>query len=251
MKKIAMILAGIALLLLAGWGLVRLDAQPDQAAPQTQEKTTAPDAVQAFPSTADLREQAVHTLMSGMTDEEKVGQLFFARCPVAGEAEQAAQYHLGGYVLFGRNFSSKTPETLREMLAQCQAASKVPMLMGVDEEGGTVVRASYYQQFRQSRFLSPQKLIQAGGMDAVTGDAREKATFLKDLGLNVNLAPVCDVAPDKDNYMYPRTFGVGAADTADYVRAVVEQTQENGVGCVLKHFPGYGGNGDTDRKSVV
>ena len=95
------------------------------------------------------------------------------------------------------------------------------------------------------RFASPQALYASGGMEAIRADTAEKCTLLSDLGLNVNMAPVCDVSTDPSDFIYSRAFGRSASETADYVRAVVESMQGSGVGCVLKHFPGYGNNRDT------
>ena len=193
-----------------------------------------------------MQDQA-RTILEGMTREEVVGQLFFVRYP--GDSGLAAQwakdYHLGGYILFGRDFKEDTPDGVRAKIAASQAASSIPMLMGVDEEGGTVVRASYYPAFRAEKFQSPQKLFAQGGLEAIRADALEKSTFLKDLGINVNLAPVVDVSTDPDDFIYDRAFGQGAEETAEYAAVVVNAMKEQGMGSVLKHFPGYGNNVDT------
>ena len=76
-------------------------------------------------------------------------------------------------------------------------------------------------------------------------DTREKDLLLSALGFNVNLSPVADVSTNPADFMYDRTFGQDAAATADYVAQVVSQMAEDGMGSVLKHFPGYGNNADT------
>ena len=63
------------------------------------------------------------------------------------------------------------------------------MLIGVDEEGGTVTRISRYPAFRAEPFASPQELYQAGGLEAVAQDTEEKCELLESLGVNVNFAP--------------------------------------------------------------
>lgn len=249
-KQIVAIFGLIVLVVLAGLGLTRLDAPARQAASAPPAPVVTAPPVPA-PVPADARTEAIEALLSEMSLEEKIGQLFFVRCPGGGEAELAARYQPGGYVLFARDFENRTPDSLREMLATCQQQSRIPMLMGVDEEGGTVVRASRYEQFRESKFKSPQKLFRAGGMEAIAQDAKEKAAFLKDLGINVNLAPVCDVSTDPADFMNDRAFGKGAEETAEYVRTVVKATQDGGVGAVLKHFPGYGNNADTHTGVAV
>jgi len=125
------------------------------------------------------------------------------------------------------------------------------MVIAVDEEGGTVNRVSLYGQFCSSPFLSPQDLYAQGGWDAVTADTREKCALLKSLGINVNLAPVCDVSTNAGDFIYSRSFGQDAELTSQYVRTVVGAMNGSGVGCVLKHFPGYGNNVDTHTGVAV
>ncbi len=231
-----------AVLLCIGLTACREQAQMPQPTVET------PTPVQEQP---DPRDTTVQQMLAQMTLEQKAGQLFLARCPENGEAEQAQALSLGGYVLFARDFEHRTKEELRELLQACQADASIPMLMATDEEGGTVVRASKYPQYRDQKFRSPQQVYAQGGMDAIVADAAEKAQFLKDLGLNVDLAPVCDVSTDAQDFMYARAFGQPAAETAEYVAAVVQAMQNNGVGTVLKHFPGYGSNADTHTGAAV
>jgi len=185
-----------------------------------------------------------------MTLEEKVGQLFLARCPEENAATLAAQYHLGGYVLFARDFEEQTPESMQGILDSYRSAPAIPMLLAVDEEGGTVNRISRFSSFRSEPFLSPQALYKAGGLDAVSADTVEKCAFLSSLGLNVNMAPVCDVPASSRDFIYERSFGSDAAATSDYVQTVVSAMGQGSIGSVLKHFPGYGPNGDTHSDLV-
>ena len=119
------------------------------------------------------------------------------------------------------------------------------MLIGVDEEGGTVVRVSKFKEFRDTPFLSPRALYAKGGLKLIIEDAYEKAELLKGLCINVNLAPVCDLSFDVDDYMYDRAFGVSVDATSEYVSSVVCIMNKKKLGSVLKHFPGYGNNEDT------
>ena len=184
-------------------------------------------------------------LLEGMTLEEKVGQMFIARCPGEGAAEKAAEYHLGGYILFGVDFRDKSREQVVEEIAGYQAAADLPLFIAVDEEGGTVNRVSLNSALREEPFQSPQALYAQGGLELIASDTREKCRLLKDLGINLNFAPVCDVSTDPGDFMYRRSFGQDGEQTARYVSTVVENMAGTGVGCVLKHFPGYGNNADT------
>lgn len=184
-------------------------------------------------------------LLDGMTLEEKVGQMFIARCPETDAAQLAADYHLGGYILFGRDFKDKTAEQVTTDIQSCQDAAEIPLLIAVDEEGGTVNRVSSNPNLRSSPFRSPQSLYSEGGLELVRSDAQEKCRLLESLGININFAPVCDVSQDPADFIYDRTLGRDAQETSQYVAAVVETMAEEGMGSVLKHFPGYGNNADT------
>ena len=189
--------------------------------------------------------QRAQKLLSSMSLEEKVGQMFIVRFPANQIVETVSIYHPGGYILFARDFKDRSQEQITALLADCQNASSIPLLMAVDEEGGAVNRVSRYSQFRSAPFPSPQELYLKGGLESVRNDTLEKATLLKELGLNVNFAPVADVSVSSDDFIYSRTLGQSASLTAEYVDTVVAAMKEARMGSVLKHFPGYGSNADT------
>lgn len=223
-------------------------SKPDAAAPNTPDP--APPIAVPQPEPEPLPDP-VETYVDGLTVEEQAAQMFFARCPETDAAALAGQYNIGGYILFGRDFEGQTPDSVRETIASYQAAAKTPMLIGVDEEGGTVVRISSNPNFRAAKFQSPQRLYAEGGMERVISDTKEKDALLHAIGVNVNLAPVCDVSTDAGDFIFARAFGQDAASTSEYVRAVVIQMVEDNMGAVLKHFPGYGNNVDTHTGIAV
>ena len=190
-------------------------------------------------------------ILAEMSTEEKVAQMFLARCPTDGALDALTQYNLGGYVLFGVNIEGQTPETLSESIKSYQSASDIPMFIAVDEEGGTVTRVSSYPEFRETPFASPRELFEQGGLSAVASASEEKAALLSSLGINLNLAPVCDIAVNEGDYMYKRSLGQDAATTSLFVKQTVEIAKPKGVASVLKHFPGYGNNADTHKGIVT
>lgn len=206
----------------------------------------------AAPPTGPERAAAV---LAELTTAEKVGQLFFARCPESGGVTDVGAYHLGGYVLFGRDFKDRTAneivQTLRAYQEAAGADTGIPLLLGADEEGGTVVRVSSNPKLCSEKFASPQQLLAANGLEGLTRDAHEKDALLRALGINVNLAPVCDVSTDPADFIYARSMGMDAEGTAGCVSAVVGQMADDGMGSVLKHFPGYGSNVDTHTGIAV
>ena len=189
-------------------------------------------------------------MVESMSLEDKVGQMFLARCPSSGAADAVGQYQPGGYVLFGRDFSGKTAKQVKSDISSYQKKARIPLLIAVDEEGGTVNRVSTNKKLRDTPFLSPRALYEKGGFPLIASDTQEKAKFLKSFGINVNLAPVCDVSTSAKDYIYPRAFGQDGKGTAKYVETVVAQMEKERIGSVLKHFPGYGNNADTHTDVV-
>lgn len=192
-----------------------------------------------------LYQERAKEILSDMTMEQKVGQMFLVRCPTDQVEQEIATYQFGGLLLFARDFENGTKDSVREEIQSYQSASSLPMLIAVDEEGGTVNRISKFAQYRKVPFQSPQFLYQQGGWELVTSDTNEKCTLLRSLGVNVNLAPICDVSTNPNDYIFDRSFGKTANETAQYVTTVVSEMNNRQVGSVLKHFPGYGSNVDT------
>lgn len=184
-------------------------------------------------------------LLDAMTLEEKTGQLFLARCPAENALDNITRYHLGGYILFGQDFEGETPDSLRQKLSDYQTVSPVPLLIAVDEEGGTVCRVSKYPAFRASRFPSPRESYAAGGMEQVLSTETEKMRLLKDLGITVNMGPVCDISTEKNAFLYQRSLGQSPEEVSRFVAGTVSIMNNYRIGSVLKHFPGYGNNSDT------
>ena len=197
------------------------------------------------PTTEPAETDPVEQLLLSMTVEERVGQLFLARCPDDTALEDIQAYHLGGYILFSRDIKGHTPYSLAKTVDGWQSASEIPLLIAVDEEGGTVCRVSNVHTFRDEPFPSPRSLYDAGGMDAVLRIEEEKAMLLQDSRINVNMAPVCDITTTAGAFMYPRSLGQSPEVTAEFISGTVAIMASQQVGSVLKHFPGYGNNSDT------
>lgn len=226
-------------------------ATPDstgQQATDSLQDTTGP----AEPQTEEpVPEDPIQVLLDGMTLEQKVGQLFFARG--SGEMAQtdAMAYGLGGVLLFSSDFTGKSADEVRAMTVALAAGPKIPALIGVDEEGGTVVRVSRSTLLREQPFASPGSIYRQGGLDALADDTDDKCNFLQNLGITVNFAPVCDVTSNPADFMYARAIGADAQTTAQAIAAIVARMKADQIGSVLKHFPGYGNNSDTHTTGTV
>ncbi|MBQ8057870.1 MAG: beta-hexosaminidase [Ruminococcus sp.] len=207
------------------------------------EETVATEAVTEAPTEPNK----VEILVNEMSLEEKVAQMIMVSCHEGVNTDAAASYGVGGICLYSHSFADKNADEVKAMIDSYQNLTYLPMLVSTDEEGGTVTRISSNPLLRETPFLSPMELFSQGGMDLVKSDTQEKSQLLLSLGVNVNLAPVCDVPLDQTNYIYDRCFSLNADETASYVQSVVSVMEENEIGSCLKHFPGYGGSVDTHQ----
>lgn len=184
-------------------------------------------------------------MVDKMSLEEKVGQLFLVRYDSSKVLDEVSNYYPGGYILFARDFQNESKDSIKNKLSELQSVSKVPLILGVDEEGGTVVRVSKFKNFRNEAFLSPKEVFEQGGYQLLETIEKEKSQLLLDLGLNLNLAPVADVSTDSNDFIYKRSFERDAVSTADYISHMVKYANSSNISSCLKHFPGYGDNKDT------
>lgn len=215
---------------------------------KTEEKPH-PSAIVSEPDNYLQSEKA--TLLDSMTLEEKVGQILFVRCPDEENVASLMDKHPGGILMFQRDFDGLNKEQVIKKIESFQYESRIPLIIGVDEEGGTVVRVSANPNLAPEKYKSPQEIYKEGGMEAVIANAKEKSELLLSLGINMNLAPVADVSTNPDTYIYKRSFGQGYEETADFISHTVTAMNETGIKSVLKHFPGYGEvTGDSHKGTV-
>lgn len=252
MKKLMYAL--FAVLLLAGCAspAANTDTQPiERETPAATTAETTPETTVAETTQPTIPPDPMELRLQEMSLEHKVGQLFLARHPATGGIDDVTTYHLGGYIFFTEDFTDKSADDVYWTMIDYQAVSAIPMLFAVDEEGGTVNRVSRNPDLRESPFPSPRTLYGQGGLDAVLQVEAEKCALLQSLGLNVNMAPVCDITTDPGAFMYQRSLGQSPEITGEYIRSTVELMSQYGIGSVLKHFPGYGNNTDTHTGIAV
>lgn len=189
-------------------------------------------------------------IVNKMSLEEIVGELYMVH-HTSKSLKDVEKYHLGGLVLFGEAFKNKTKDEVINMINNLQQKASIPLLLGVDEEGGTVVRISSNKNLRSSAFLSPRTLYKEGGFALIKEDNIEKNNLLKSLGININLAPVLDISNDKNDYIYNRSIGLSPKLTGNFAITIIESSKESGIVNVLKHYPGYSKNKDTHKSSSI
>ncbi len=180
-------------------------------------------------------DEKVDKIVASMSKTEKIGQMVMIGIQGTKVDDDSLymlnQYHMGGVILFDRNMES--PEQVKQLTSDLQAQSneKVPLFIGIDEEGGDVVR--------MAEKLTPppsQKEIGAtGDIEQAKTWAIKTAKSLKDMGINVNFAPVADVGSNDK-----RSYSTDTNTVIDFVRAATKGYQQENIIYSLKHFPGIG-----------
>lgn len=234
MKKILLALLTLALLVLMSTFILMPDKDIGSVFPGNNGSDATTD--------TDARAEKI---LEAMSLEEKAAQLLMVSCHSVGSAEAAADFGVGGLCLYGFDFEGKSAEEVVEMNEYFQELSDLPLIISTDEEGGSVHRVSNNPQLYPETFRSPGELRHANGLTSAVIDARAKCVLMENLGLNANLAPVCDVPLSETDYIYERCFSMDYDECAEYISAVITAMNDYRMGSVLKHFPGYGGSTDT------
>ena len=215
-------------------------------------RITEEDETESELSEEQKTEELIEEYLSNMPLEDKVSQLFFVQPEALTGVDTAVQasdmtkealqeYAVGGIVMFSKNIQDR--DQICAMLANLQEYSKYPLFLGVDEEGGSLVaRVANSGTISVPTFPNMMEIGNTGNPEEAYEVGRTIGTYLKDLGFNLDFAPIADVLVNPENQVIgERAFGSDAELVAKMVKRVVEGLQEQEVSAVLKHFPGHGG----------
>jgi len=178
-------------------------------------------------------------IVSGMTLEEKVGQMFFT--PYRGDGSDLAalkNYHIGGFLYTGDFFGATNPENAPYVFRDMREASEIRPFQAVAEEGGIFVAVSKWPAFRNEPYKLPRALYDEGGLEAVMAQEDEKLMMLRNLGINMNFGPITNIATSPAVSIYEQTLGQDAEITKEYIRQLTLLYDECGVSSVLKYYTG-------------
>lgn len=219
---------------------------------QKQENTIEikEDPIEKYGIFGEYYEKAMRKLET-LTLEEKIAQIFVIGNSLNTNYTELEKYQFGGYLFFEDFFKGKTQEQIKIAIQNYQSCSKIPLLIAVDEEGGKVVRVSNNKTLSETPFKSPSQIYNNGGFEAIKQDTINKSNLLNNLGINLNFAPVVDIANSQKDYMYSRALKQNRDKTSIYARTVIDASKGLGVSYTLKHFPGYGNNVDTHIGSSI
>ncbi len=170
--------------------------------------------------------------------EKLAGQMII--CGVEGEDTDASirgmveKSAIGGIILMGRN--CKDSDRMHHMVKRLQDRSETPLLVGIDQEGGRVLR------LKEDRFLMPSAREMAGWSEKLL---LERAYLLgermSEAGINLDFAPVLDVDTNPDNPVIgDRSFGDNPQEVYRLAAIFAKGLKDAGIIPCFKHFPGHG-----------
>ncbi len=236
MKK-ALLCIGMALLLgVTGCGKAETQTQEQPQKTQQQIKT-----------------ETIDNCIQHMSTEEMVGQMLMMDFRKNADdsdmtvlskdaAKQIADYHLGGVIVFAENLD--TTEQTKKLLEDMQKNAQIPLLIGVDEEGGMVSRLDKSQI---PHTTIPNAMDMAEDTTQAEQAGNDIGRVLYDLGIHLDFAPVADIFTNPENTVIgKRAYGTEPQIVADMATAFLHGLQKHGISGTAKHFPGHG---DTDTDS--
>lgn len=186
---------------------------------------------------AELR--YVNQLITHMSLEQEIGQMimlgFLDTQMSPTLAYTIKQFHLGSVVLYAWNLTSA--DQVKQLTAQVQSVADLPLFVATDQEGGSVNRL----QAIVGPLPGAYEMGASGNPDFARQRGAQDAQELYKIGINLNFAPVVDVANTGLGDLGGRTFGATPDKVTTMAGAYLSGLQASGqVVGTLKHFPGLG-----------
>ena len=169
--------------------------------------------------------------------EQKIGQLFiigFDGKSLNSDIENLVkELHPGGILLLKRNIEDENQ--LKELIISLQEIALkdtgLPLFIAVDQEGGLISRIEWIEKTPQFEIKNNIQSYQVG---------KDRGTELRELGINLNLAPLLDISFSND-FIFERSFQKNHEIIGELAKSLIQGQKEAGVFTAVKHFPGYGG----------
>lgn len=203
-------------------------------------------------------------ILKSMTLEEKIGQMLFVGMDTLqadGKSGKITKINRtiegkieawspGGVILYGKNMEDQ--EQVTELNQALQQASRIPLFIGTEEEGGENSRIASQEKMKVEETETARMIGESGDSVRARETGQTIGTYMKEMGFNLNFAPVVDVSEKEENViMGSRTYGTDPELTADMASAFVTGIQAEGVSAALKYFPGQGSLTEDTHKGAA
>lgn len=248
----------------------KMHTQRDTQTEQTEqlgstEETTAAGETEQEPEQVDLWTEQAKTFVAGMTLEDKIAQMFmitpnaltgYSGVTAAGDTtkEFYNKRPVGGIIYMGENLVSREQTTtmLTNMQTIVKERTGLPAFLGVDEEGGTVARIANNDAFGVTNVGNMSDVGATGDTQNAYNAGAVIGSYLRELGFNLDFAPVADVLTNPDNTVIgTRSFGADSQLVADMVVSELQGLSDQGIYGAVKHFPGHGGTAEDSHEGAA
>jgi beta-N-acetylhexosaminidase len=187
----------------------------------------------------------------------KIGQMILIGFPKAEVdsmvLKEVQEGKVGSLIIFEKNIPPKNSfAALKKITWTYQQAAPIPLLISIDQEGGRVNRLK--DKYGFSRSITAQAMGKANSLDSVQFYGEATAATLAGLGINVNFAPVVDVATNPTNPVIVkagRSFSSNEDSVSLLAKEFIKQHRKYGVVTSLKHFPGHGSSKDDTHFGIA
>lgn len=187
----------------------------------------------------------------------KIGQMILIGLPKAevdsSVLEKIRLGKAGAIILFEKNIpKTNSFAGLKKIIWTYQKAAPMPLLIGIDQEGGRVNRLK--EKYGFPRSISAAAMGKARMLDSVRFYGESTAATLAGLGININFAPVVDLAINPDNTVIvkvERSFSAQEDTVIMMAKEFIKQHRKYRVATVLKHFPGHGSSKEDTHYGIA
>lgn len=187
----------------------------------------------------------------------KIGQMILIGFPgpaVDQKVLEEIRYgKVGSIILFEKNIPvSNSFVALKKIIWTYQEAAPIPLLIGIDQEGGRVNRLKDKYGFPKS--ITAAAMAKSPTLDSVQFYGQATASTLAGLGININFGPVVDLASNPNNPIiakYGRAFSANEDSVVVFAKEFIKQHRRYNVLTSLKHFPGHGSSKDDTHLGIA
>ena len=194
-------------------------------------------------------DEKVEYKMKNMSLDEKIAQMliiYYTNNKVDDNLKDLLKnYNPGGFILMKENIT--TFDNTKKFVSELKKYSDIPMIISIDQEGGTVQRLQELSDIKPTFIPSMYTLGKTNDQKLAYDVGKVMAEQLRTIGVNVVFAPVLDIYSNENNTVIgDRSFGKTDEQVSNMAISLAKGLEDNGVIATYKHFPGHG---DTDVDS--
>lgn len=196
-----------------------------------------------------IKKDKIDIMLENMSIEEKIAQMLIIEYDSDYVDDNLKSFlnstPPGGFILMKENIT--TFDKTRQFVSDLKENSRIPLIISIDEEGGSVQRLKYLMDSSVSDIPFMYNVGLTNNYDLAYNIGKIIAEEVRTIGVNVDFAPVIDIYSNPNNTVIgKRSFGSDAEIVSNMAVRFTKGLEDNGVIGVYKHFPGHG---DTDIDS--